>query len=62
MALLHVLASGWDQFVNNVIKFEGEIHQVPIPIYIYHRALKSSKKVQFWEFVLFASKAEINIF
>ena len=28
MALLHVLASGWDQFVNNVIKFEGEIHQV----------------------------------
>jgi len=28
MALLHVLASGWDQFVNNVIKFEGEIHQI----------------------------------
>ena len=28
MAVLHVLASGWDQFVNNVIKFEGEIHQV----------------------------------
>lgn len=28
IAVLHVLTSGWDQFVTNVIKQEGELHQV----------------------------------
>ena len=28
MATLHILASGWDQFVENVLKQEGELHQV----------------------------------
>lgn len=28
IAALHVLTSGWDQFVTNVIKQEGELHQV----------------------------------
>ena len=28
VATLHILASGWDQFVENVIKQEGELHQV----------------------------------
>ena len=28
MATLHILASGWDQFVENVLKREGELHQV----------------------------------
>jgi hypothetical protein len=28
IAVLHVLTAGWDQFVTNVIKQEGELHQV----------------------------------
>ena len=28
VAALHVLTAGWDQFVTNVIKQEGELHQV----------------------------------
>ena len=28
VATLHILASGWDQFVENVVKQEGELHQV----------------------------------
>ncbi len=28
IAALHVLTAGWDQFVTNVIKQEGELHQV----------------------------------
>ena len=28
VASLHILASGWDQFVENVLKQEGELHQV----------------------------------
>ena len=28
IATLHILASGWDQFVENVVKQEGELHQV----------------------------------
>ena len=28
IAVLHVLTSGWDQFVENVIKGEGQLHQV----------------------------------
>jgi len=28
IALLHVLIAGWDQFVTNVIKGEGQLHQV----------------------------------
>ena len=28
VATLHILASGWDQFVENVLKQEGELHQV----------------------------------
>lgn len=28
IATLHVLVSGWDQFVANVLRFEGQIHQV----------------------------------
>lgn len=28
IAILHVLTAGWDQFVTNVIKQEGELHQV----------------------------------
>ena len=28
VASLHILASGWDQFVENVLRREGELHQV----------------------------------
>ena len=28
LALLHVFVSGWDQFVQNVLRMEGELHQV----------------------------------
>lgn len=28
IAILHVLVSGWDQFVENVLKQEGQLHQV----------------------------------
>lgn len=28
IAVLHVLTGGWDQFVTNVIKQEGQLHQV----------------------------------
>lgn len=28
VALIHILTSGWDQFVTNVIKQEGQLHQV----------------------------------
>ena len=28
MALIHILASGFDQFVENVFKQKGELHQV----------------------------------
>ena len=28
VATLHILASAWDQFVENVVKQEGELHQV----------------------------------
>lgn len=28
IAALHVLAGGWDQFVNNVVRGEGHAHQV----------------------------------
>ena len=28
IAILHILASGWDQFVENVLKQEGQLHQV----------------------------------
>jgi len=28
VAALHILASGWDQFVENVVRQEGQLHQV----------------------------------
>ena len=28
IAFLHVFVSGWDQFVQNVLRLEGELHQV----------------------------------
>ena len=28
VAALHILASGWDQFVANVLRQEGQLHQV----------------------------------
>ncbi len=28
IAILHILASGWDQFVENVLRGEGQMHQV----------------------------------
>ena len=28
MALLHILASGWDQFVSNILLGQGALHQV----------------------------------
>lgn len=28
VAVLHILASGWDQFVGNVLRGEGQLHQI----------------------------------
>jgi len=33
ISILHILAGGFDQFVSNVLRGEGKLHQVKIGIY-----------------------------